>query len=125
MTVLTRTSLEFDLTNPTPEIVKQVHDAFEELANAALQAIETAKEANENAAAFEKQNKELLEGSISMTETMKAIFSVLGQKKDLWKNDADMKIIMDSLATFVLSSGAIKMGVIGATKESNNETKPQ
>ena len=55
---------------------------------------------------------DLTSALLDATGTIKVIFSLLGQKKDLFKNDTEMKELMDNLATFVLSPGVIKLGIM-------------
>lgn len=59
-----------------------------------------------------RQINTLTELAISLSDTLKATHSVLGRKKDMFKGDDEMTVILNSLATFVLSSGAIKLGVV-------------
>jgi len=47
-----------------------------------------------------------------LTQAMKNIHVMLGSKKDLWQDDSEMNDLMNTISTFVMSSGAIKLGVL-------------
>lgn len=52
-----------------------------------------------------------------LTEVLKNVHTLLGSKKDLWKDDVQINELMNVMATFIMSSGTIKHGV---TKNEKN-----
>lgn len=110
--------LEFNLQdaidNPenAKEIVRAINASFNELNESNKIALETAIEAKSVATKYHEQVQVLTRSNIDTVEAIKNIFMTLNDRKELWGNDPQMKKLMDGLATFVLSSGAIKMGVL-------------
>lgn len=113
-------NMEFDLMESLKDkekakkVVKQVQDAIDVLVLANKKAIKIAEDANRTSSEYEKHTKNLTKACADLTAALKSIHSVLGQKKELFADDKDMKILMDELATFVLGSGSIKLGVFGS-----------
>ena len=68
-----------------------------------------------------KQIVNLTAGSVGLADTIKAIHLLLGRKKDLFKDDKQMNELMNELATFVVSSGAIKLGVLSHAMEGEKD----
>lgn len=56
--------------------------------------------------------KSLEKSTVGLTEAMKSVHSILGSKSDLFKGDEEMKVIMESLGTFIMGSSSIKLGVL-------------
>jgi hypothetical protein len=69
----------------------------------------------------EEQIKKLTDTAVGLSDSLKAIHQILGKKSDMFEGDVEMKAIIDSLATFVLGSGAIKLGVISNAKGDEDE----
>jgi hypothetical protein len=112
------TQLEFNLQDAinNPEkakvIVQQVQKAFTELANSNLQALNVAKQSQTLLADYEQQMKVLVNGNINLADALKNVHIFLNSKKDLWKADKEVQDFMQHLSTWVVSSGAIKLGVL-------------
>jgi len=64
----------------------------------------------------------LTAGSVGLAGTIKAIHLLLGRKSDLFKDDKQMNELMREIATFVVSSGAIKLGVLSHAMDKENES---
>ncbi len=113
-------NIEFDLTegltNPekAKEVVKKIQKVVDELALAKEETLKAAKQANELTAEYEKQVIVLTKTVSDLAAAIKAVYSILGKKSDLFKDDAEMVVIMESLAHFVTGSGAIKLGAMDA-----------
>lgn len=60
---------------------------------------------------------DLTNSTIAMADSLKALHRLLQARKELFVGDEQMQTIMNSLATFVLGSGAIKLGVLSEAKE--------
>lgn len=89
------------------------HDECLEVCNAQkaqlAENLTTIKEAKEHI-------KNLEESVTGFVSALKSVHILLGARADKFKGDAEMKVVMDSLATLVMSSTAIKLGVIEANK---------
>lgn len=103
------------LNNPekAKQVIKEVQDAIDEMVKTNQELLKMTEDANKIAAEYEEQTTLLHKTSSDLSDALKAIFSIMGKKKELWKNDEEINVIMDTLATFVLGSGTIKLGVIG------------
>ena len=112
------TQLEFNLNealqNPSKakEIVGKVQQAFTDLSNSNLQSLEAAKQAQALVEAYENQVKVLTQGTISLSDSLKNVHLFFNSKKELWQNDKEVVEFMQHLSTWVVSSGAIKLGVL-------------
>jgi len=110
--------LEIDLAeglqNPekAKEVIKKVQGVIDELTMASTEAIAMAKKANALAEEYESLNDALTQSTLDLSATIKAIHTLLGRKVDLFQGDAELLVLMNELAQFVMSSGAIKAGVI-------------
>ena len=103
--------IKLDLDNKE-EAAKQlviIQQQFDELLTVMK---EQEKQLKENVIAMEN----LTTTSVDLSDTIKNINIVLGSKKDLWAGDEVMNDLMNKLAHFVMSSGAIKLGVISNAK---------
>ena len=103
----------FESKEKAEKVVKQIQFAIDELTLANQESMRQLKETLATIDQAEKQIKILTQANIDMTKTMKNLHIVLGTKKDLWKDDEEMNVVMNALAHFVTGSGAIKLGVIG------------
>jgi len=106
--------LKEGMNNPekAAQVIKQVQDALDEAVIGWQDATAAAKAANDIAEKYQKHCETLQTTSNDLTEALKNVHIVLGSKKDLWKDDKQMIQLMENLGTFVLSSGAIKSGVM-------------
>lgn len=111
----------FENKEEAKKVVKQIQDSIDELvlANTELKAqlnynLEVIKSA-------EEQITNLTDTSVGLSDALKAVHRILQARKDQFKGDDEMKAVMDSLATFVVSSGAIKLGVISHAKTKEEE----
>jgi len=95
---------------------KKIQKEIKRLEDERDKSLEIATLANKNCADYKKQIITLNKTSIDLTQALKGIHLTLGAKKDLWKDDMDMDILMTTLSTFVLSSSAIKAGVVSNAK---------
>jgi len=102
------------------EEVKKIQKAIDDLLGVCndqkTQLQENVKVINE----AEEHIKNLTDTSIGLSDSLKAIHQILGRKKDLFEGDEEIKAIMDTLSTFVLGSGAIKLGVLSNKKDKEN-----
>lgn len=110
--------IKLDLNNKEEALkqVKLIQQSIDELVSVCndqkkqlQQNINTISEAHQH---IEK----LTETSVGLSDSLKAIHLILGKKQDLFKGDDEMKEIMNTLSTFVLGSGAIKLGVLSNAK---------
>jgi len=99
--------------------VKVLKDSYEEMCEVSKKQNEALKVANDQLESAAKTINTLTDAAMGTTEALKAVHTILGSKKDLWNNDKQINELMNSLSTFVLSSGAIKLGVI-----SNDNNQP-
>ncbi len=102
------------LNDPTKAkaVVKRVQNVIDELVEANQEALQVAKDANANADEYEKQCNNLNKSNQGLVEALKNVHIVLGSKIDLFKDDEGMNELMKELGKFIMSSGAIKSGVV-------------
>lgn len=93
-------------------IINKVKASMVEFVSDANKALKAADNANKLAEEYQKQTAILTKSNIDLMQALKNVHSVLGAKSDMFKGDEDFKVLMDSLATFVLGSSAIKAGVL-------------
>lgn len=116
----TELNLNFDFNNKAEAAanLKVVQNQFDELLDVMKQ---QEKQLKENVKTIDEAHKsitDLTNSSVGFSDALKNIHITLNNKKDLWEGDKEMQGLMEGLATFVVSSGAIKLGVI-----SNAESK--
>ena len=97
--------------------LKVIQKSIDELVDVCSEQKKQLQENIKTISEAEDHIKNLTDTSVGLSDSLKAIHTILGKKKDMFEGDEEMKAIMDSLATFVLGSGAIKLGVISAAKE--------
>jgi hypothetical protein len=98
------------------EVVKQVQGAIDELV---LANQELKKQLEIDIKKFDEAAeliKNLQEATINATEVIKNLNIVLNSKRELFKDDEEMEVVMKALAHFVTGAGAIKMGVLANEK---------
>ena len=101
--------------------IKKVQTAIDELLDVCNQQKTQLQENIKTISEAEAHSKTLENSAVDMSDAMKAIHRILQSKKELFEGDQEMKAVLDSLATFVVSSGAIKLGVISNAR--NNDEK--
>lgn len=92
--------------------VKAVQDAIDELVKSNNQVLLEAEKSNKISKEYQELNATLVQSNIDLVDTIKSIHRVLGRKIDLLQGDAEMTVLMNELAQFVMSSGSIKLGVM-------------
>lgn len=92
--------------------IKKVQLAIDEIVKVREALFETANAANKIAAEYSKQVTTLTKTNFDLTTVLKSIHILFGQKYELIQGDTELKELANSLATFILSSGAIKQGVL-------------
>lgn len=119
--------IEFDLKEglKDPAKAKEVVAKVQETVNELIAALKETKEAGAAANNLTKEYEARLITSektiVDLTTVIKNIHIVLGARRDAFAGDKGLLAIMEELDKFVMSSGAIKAGVI-ANAGKENET---
>lgn len=103
--------------------LKEIQGSFDELLSVMKM---QEKQLKENAAVMEKagqENKDLLDTAVGLADTIKSIYRLLNTKKEMWASDVQVNELMNQLATYMVSSSAIKLGVISNQKAIENGSK--
>lgn len=120
---------EFDLSEglkdetKAKEVIAKVQKAIDDLVIANSQAQQAAKDALTLSNEYEKQVDLLLQANTDLADALKNIHIMLNAKRDLFKEDKEMVEFMEKLATWTLSSAAIKSGVISKKRVDNEGNK--
>lgn len=106
--------IDLDLSNKeeAKKQLEKIQFAIDELLDVCNKQKAQLKENLEVMTTSEEQIINLTKASVDMADTIKAVHRILQARKEKFEGDDAMKTVMDSLATFVVSSGAIKLGVI-------------
>lgn len=105
------------------EVIAKVQKAIDDLVIANSQAQQAAKDALALSNEYEKQVDLLLQANTDLADALKNIHIMLNAKRDLFKEDKEMVEFMEKLATWTLSSAAIKSGVISKKRVDNEGNK--
>ena len=100
---------------------EELQKAFDDLTDACKKQKAQLKENVDVIEEAKKQIMNLTAGSIGLADTLKAVNSLLSRKKDLFKDDVEMNELLNSLATFVVSAGSIKLGVLSNAMNKGDE----
>lgn len=100
-------------------VVKQVQKAIDDLTKGFQQAMVAAESAQKVADDYSGQVSILVRSNAELQGAIKDIHLLLNAKKDLWENDTEMQSLVTELGKHVMSSSAIKAGVID---EAQNQT---
>lgn len=103
-------------------VIKKVQDAIDELVISNQEWEKNAKEALKTAKEYEAQVDKLLEANIDLSDALKNVHIFLNSKRDLFKKDKASVEFMEKLATWTISSSAIKAGVMSAKRENNERS---
>ncbi len=95
---------------------KQMQKCFDDLIESNKQSVSYAKEIAEKLNESVELYKAQLNAAIQLSDAIKNIHLMLNERIELFSNDNDMKKLLENLGEFVLSSGAIKMGVLSSGK---------
>ena len=110
-----------DTDNPQ-ESVEKIQKAIDEFV---LIIQKQEKELKRNVETMDNSAKEIqaLLGHVTgLANIIKGVYRVVQSKHELWHGDKEMEELNKNLATFVVSSDAIKLGVISKKlEEENNE----
>lgn len=98
------------------ELFKIIHAGYTELSNAAALSLEAATEANDLVAEYKKQVETLTQSNIDLSSAIKDIHLILNSHADLLDQEKELKEFRKGLAQYVISSGMIKLGVVGNAK---------
>lgn len=101
-------------------VIKQIQTSMDELVLANEQLIAAADKSNEVATQYQAEIITANKTMLDLTDLVKAVHTVLGTKKDLWKDDAELNEMQAALSTFVVSGGAIRAGILQSMEVEEN-----
>jgi len=108
--------IEIDENNPQ-ESVKKIQEAFDELVDVINQQKQNLLDNAKVIDDAKEQIENLTKSTIGFSDSLKGIHMTLQSKKDLFKDDMEMNELLTTLSTFVVSSAAVKLGVISNAKQ--------
>ena len=108
------TQLEFNLDDRqgTEANLKIMQAKFTELTNALEQQSTLLRENLDTIQESKAVTENLILATTNMSTTIKNIYTMLTVRKELFTDDKEMQKLLDELATFTLSSGAIKLAAV-------------
>lgn len=115
---MTQLNFEIDLAEglkdeaKAKQTISKVQKAIDDLVIANTAAKKAAEDAVALSDEYEKQVNLLLSANTDLADALKNIHIMLNSKRELFKEDAEMADFMAKLATWTLSSSAIKSGAL-------------
>lgn len=111
--------MQFDLneivnnTEKALEVKNKIEAGFKELTESAALSLQTAKDTKVLNDQLHEQVQELTKASINLNQAMRDIHTMLNSKRELFREDPEMVAFVESLGKYILSSGSIKLHVMG------------
>lgn len=119
--------VEIDLNNKekAAEEIKKIQKAIDDLIGVCKSQEQQLKDNVKVINEAEEHINTLQKTAVDLSDALKAVHRILQSKKEMFGTDKEIKELLDMLATFVVSSGAIKLGVISHAQdqEGQNESK--
>jgi len=101
--------------NKARELIKRIQEACDELVKVKDEALKAANNAVALCDQYNKMIEDLTSANRDMATVLKNVHIALNAEKELWEKSQSITELVDILARFVVSAGAIKAGVKNAT----------
>ena len=116
--------LKLDLENPE-ESIKLIQESFDEIVKVNQEYKEELLKKNKIMEEAETVIADLQNSAIDLSDTIKAINMTLINKKNLFKGDEIMEDLLTTISKFMLSSSAIKLGVMSEARRRKLEEETE